>query len=72
MDHLHARIAEHDRDIERMCNFHYQGFVDSIGELLKVRKHAEKLKVRTGFIMKVIFLFFILIMHCINQGIKSM
>ncbi|XP_072027569.1 exocyst complex component 6B-like isoform X2 [Amphiura filiformis] len=44
MEHLNSRIAEHDRDIERMCNFHYQGFVDSIGELLKVRKHAEKLK----------------------------
>ncbi|XP_071949285.1 exocyst complex component 6B-like isoform X1 [Antedon mediterranea] len=44
MEHLETRISEHDRDIERMCNFHYQGFVDSIGELLSVRIHAERLK----------------------------
>ncbi|XP_038070937.1 exocyst complex component 6B-like isoform X2 [Patiria miniata] len=44
MQHLKARIQEHDRDIERMCNFHYQGFVDSIGQLLKVRAIAERLK----------------------------
>ncbi|XP_071792572.1 exocyst complex component 6B-like isoform X2 [Asterias amurensis] len=44
MEHLKTRIQEHDRDIERMCNFHYQGFVDSIGQLLKVRAIAEKLK----------------------------
>lgn len=43
-EHLKARIADHDRDIERMCNFHYQGFVDSVGELLHVRAHAKKLK----------------------------
>jgi len=29
-----------------MCNFHYQGFVNSITELLKVRGEAQKLKVR--------------------------
>ncbi|XP_072177951.1 exocyst complex component 6B-like [Diadema setosum] len=43
-EHLKARIADHDRDIERMCNFHYQGFVDSVGELLQVRAHAKRLK----------------------------
>ncbi|KAM3937195.1 exocyst complex component 6B isoform 4-T4 [Leptodactylus fuscus] len=44
MDKLEARIRNHDREIEKMCNFHYQGFVDSITELLKVRGEAEKLK----------------------------
>lgn len=44
VEHLQARIADHDKDIERMCNFHYQGFVDSVGELLKVRGFAESLK----------------------------
>ncbi|KAM8939853.1 exocyst complex component 6B isoform 3-T3 [Pelodytes ibericus] len=44
MEKLEARIRNHDREIEKMCNFHYQGFVDSITELLKVRGEAEKLK----------------------------
>lgn len=48
MEKLEARIRNHDREIEKMCNFHYQGFVDSITELLKVRGEAQKLKVR-GF-----------------------
>uniref|UniRef100_A0A8B9QXL0 Exocyst complex component 6B n=1 Tax=Anas platyrhynchos TaxID=8839 RepID=A0A8B9QXL0_ANAPL len=46
MEKLEARIRNHDREIEKMCNFHYQGFVDSITELLKVRGEAQKLKVR--------------------------
>ncbi|XP_053560330.1 exocyst complex component 6B isoform X1 [Bombina bombina] len=44
MEKLETRIRNHDREIEKMCNFHYQGFVDSITELLKVRGEAEKLK----------------------------
>uniref|UniRef100_A0A3P9I585 Exocyst complex component n=1 Tax=Oryzias latipes TaxID=8090 RepID=A0A3P9I585_ORYLA len=44
MEKLDARIRNHDRDIERMCNHHFQGFVDSITELLKVRGEAQKLK----------------------------
>uniref|UniRef100_A0A670ZJW3 Exocyst complex component EXOC6/Sec15 N-terminal domain-containing protein n=1 Tax=Pseudonaja textilis TaxID=8673 RepID=A0A670ZJW3_PSETE len=46
MEKLDARIRNHDREIEKMCNFHYQGFVDSITEFLKVRAEAQKLKVR--------------------------
>uniref|UniRef100_A0A8C4QNA3 Exocyst complex component n=1 Tax=Eptatretus burgeri TaxID=7764 RepID=A0A8C4QNA3_EPTBU len=37
LDKLETRIKGHDREIEKMCNFHYQGFVDSITELLKVQ-----------------------------------
>uniref|UniRef100_A0A6I8PC73 Exocyst complex component n=1 Tax=Ornithorhynchus anatinus TaxID=9258 RepID=A0A6I8PC73_ORNAN len=44
MEKLDSRIRNHDREIEKMCNFHYQGFVDSITELLKVRGEAQKLK----------------------------
>ncbi|XP_060227925.1 exocyst complex component 6B-like isoform X1 [Meriones unguiculatus] len=44
MEKLETRICNHDREIEKMCNFHYQGFVDSITELLKVRGEAQKLK----------------------------
>uniref|UniRef100_A0A4W6FL86 Exocyst complex component n=1 Tax=Lates calcarifer TaxID=8187 RepID=A0A4W6FL86_LATCA len=46
MEKLDARIRNHDREIEKMCNFHHQGFVDAITELLKVRIDAEKLMVR--------------------------
>ena len=42
---LDSRIKQHDRDIEKMCNFHYQGFIESITELINVRGDAEKLKV---------------------------
>ncbi|XP_072311766.1 exocyst complex component 6 isoform X1 [Eucyclogobius newberryi] len=43
MEKLDTRIRNHDREIEKMCNFHHQGFVDAITELLKVRADAEKL-----------------------------
>ncbi|XP_073722785.1 exocyst complex component 6 isoform X4 [Misgurnus anguillicaudatus] len=43
MEKLDARIRNHDREIEKMCNFHHQGFVDAITELLKVRADAKKL-----------------------------
>ncbi|RZF44474.1 hypothetical protein LSTR_LSTR002247 [Laodelphax striatellus] len=43
METLEARIKTHNKDIERMCNFHYQGFIDSIRELLQVRTQANKL-----------------------------
>ncbi|XP_018328185.1 exocyst complex component 6 isoform X2 [Agrilus planipennis] len=40
---LEERIKHHDRDIERLCNIYYQGFIDSIRELLEVRSQAKKL-----------------------------
>lgn len=54
MEQLDARIKSHDRDIERMCNFHYQGFIDSIRELLQVRSQAQKLNVST-YILHLIY-----------------
>ncbi|XP_076438800.1 exocyst complex component 6B-like [Babylonia areolata] len=41
---LEDRIKSHDRDIERMCNYHYQGFIDSVRELQQVGGDAASLK----------------------------
>ena len=45
LTNLNARIKVHDKDIERMCNKNYQGFIESVSELLKVKSDAAKLKV---------------------------
>ena len=42
---LEERIKSHDRDIERMCNYQYQGFIDSVRELQQVGGDAAGLKV---------------------------
>lgn len=42
-DQLENRIRSHDKDIERICNLYYQGFIDSIRELLQVRSQAKNL-----------------------------
>ena len=44
LSRLDERIKTHDREIERMCNYHYQGFVESVNELIKVRSDARTLK----------------------------
>ena len=44
---LEERIKSHDHDIERMCNYHYQGFIDSVRELQQVGGDAASLKVNT-------------------------
>lgn len=38
-EQLEARIRSHDKDIERICNLYYQGFIDSIRELLQVSEY---------------------------------
>eukprot|EP00795_Rhopilema_esculentum_P012131 gene12131-2735_t len=43
---LDDRIKTHDKEIERMCNYNYQGFVESVNELIKVRSDARTLKVQ--------------------------
>ncbi|XP_041977986.1 exocyst complex component 6 [Aricia agestis] len=40
---LDERIQQHDKEIEKLCNFYYQGFIESIRELLEVRSNAEEL-----------------------------
>ena len=44
LERLEERIKRHDRDIERMCSHHYQGFIDSVRDLLRVRSEASQLK----------------------------
>ncbi len=45
MDRLDVRIKGHDKEIERMCNYHYQGFIESIRSLLTCRGQVESIKV---------------------------
>ena len=45
LEHLQLRIVAHDKEIERLCNHHYQGFIESVRNLLQVRPLVEKLKV---------------------------
>jgi exocyst complex component 6 len=40
---IDLRIRSHDKDIERICNLYYQGFIDSIRELLQVRSQSKNL-----------------------------
>ncbi|XP_055377607.1 exocyst complex component 6 [Condylostylus longicornis] len=42
-EQLDSRIRSHDKDIERICNLYYQGFIESIRELLQVRSQAKHL-----------------------------
>ena len=42
---LESRIKLHEKEIERMCNKNYQGFIESVSELLKVQSEAKKLRV---------------------------
>lgn len=44
LESLNTRIKVHEKDIERMCNKNYQGFIESVSELLKVKSDAAKLK----------------------------
>jgi len=44
LESLLTRIKGHERDIERMCNKNYQGFIESVSELLKVKTDALKLR----------------------------
>jgi len=44
LDRLEERIKKHDKDIEKMCSHHYQGFIESVRDLLRVRSQATQLK----------------------------
>ena len=51
LESLGTRIRGHERDIERMCNKNYQGFIESVSELLKVKSDALKLRVSRGVLV---------------------
>ncbi|XP_050305936.1 exocyst complex component 6 isoform X2 [Anthonomus grandis grandis] len=40
---LEERIKHHDKDIERLCNVYYQGFIESVTELLEVKSQSKSL-----------------------------
>ncbi|KAF7270450.1 exocyst complex component Sec15 [Rhynchophorus ferrugineus] len=40
---LEERIKHHDKDIERLCNVYYQGFIESVRELLEVKSQSKNL-----------------------------
>ncbi|KAJ3136759.1 hypothetical protein HK100_001333, partial [Physocladia obscura] len=44
--HLDNFIAKKENEIEKMCNFHYQEFVQSVEQLLKVRLGTADLKTK--------------------------
>lgn len=43
LEHLNGRIKSYDKEIERMCNYHYQGFIESIRELLQLKTQVHDL-----------------------------
>ena len=45
---MKERIDEHDAEIEKMCNHHYQGFIVSVRDLLHVKSDATQLKSDVG------------------------
>ncbi len=42
---LDHRIRHYDRDIEKVCSFHYTGFVDAIRQLLQLTARSREIKV---------------------------
>jgi hypothetical protein len=44
-DKLESRIHSHDRDIEKLCSAHHQGFIESIKDLLELKGLANRIHV---------------------------
>ena len=44
-DKLETRIRSHDRDIEKLCSAHHQGFIESIKDLLELKGLANRIHV---------------------------
>uniref|UniRef100_A0A1I8GSU7 Sec15 domain-containing protein n=1 Tax=Macrostomum lignano TaxID=282301 RepID=A0A1I8GSU7_9PLAT len=47
-EQLRARVQEHNQHIESLCSLHYEGFVESIGQLLQVKSDASQLQRRVA------------------------
>ena len=47
---LETRIHVHDRDIEKLCSAHHQGFIESIKDLLELKGLANKINVPQDYI----------------------
>lgn len=48
LDSLDQFIKRTDLEIERLCNKNYQGFIESVEQLLRVRRNAESLQSLIG------------------------
>ena len=44
VEQLSAVVSRKEQEIEKLCNFHYQDFVQSVDQLLRVRTDAGSLK----------------------------
>nr|CAG4646059.1 EOG090X01NK [Macrothrix elegans] len=42
-DKLESRIRSHDKEIEKLCSAHHQGFIESIRDLLELKGLANKI-----------------------------
>jgi len=47
---LESRIKLQDKEIEKMCHRHYQGFIDAVRELLQVRGEANTVQVSFWYV----------------------
>lgn len=50
---LEERVKHHDKDIERLCNVYYQGFIESVTELLEVKSQSKNLNVSAAVVLRV-------------------
>ncbi|KAJ1506000.1 hypothetical protein HMI55_001364 [Coelomomyces lativittatus] len=44
LEQLSSYVQSQESEIERLCNFHYQEFIQSVDQLLKVRAETMALK----------------------------
>jgi hypothetical protein len=49
---LQQKIRHYDRDIERLCSFHFNGFIEAVQELATLRKECNSLRVCLSSIHK--------------------
>lgn len=44
---LQQRISHYDKNIQKVCSFHYQSFVDAMQELMKLKEQCQDIKEET-------------------------
>lgn len=54
---LETRIHVHDRDIEKLCSAHHQGFIESIKDLLELKGLANKINVYSCYSIFILYYF---------------
>ena len=46
---LEKKIRHYDKDIEKVCSFHYQDFIEAINKLLQLKGGCRALRVTIAF-----------------------